>query len=423
MQSQRAGFSQWRIFATVSVVAGLSVVWLVWGRRGPAPSLDRLRMASGANDWSVVRSEGRGYLRQHSDDVEAIVLVARAEAAEKKFDRALELLSQVPASSTWSAEARLREGEVLRLSFRGVAAERSFRQAMEQAAATVTPQRVSDAARLGLIQLCATEARNDEARQLIWELYRTSPQPVAVLELLGRLDVEGADPHESIAELEKFLARDPDDFEARRALAQHYLVLGRSREARSLAEQCVRSNRQSLPAWQNLFSCLTDIGDHAALDESIERPPEPARETAWYWFFRGIAAEHRGQLEAAEDAFRSALLRDPFDQRTHYRLARVLIECGKDSSESEKHIGRSEQLNIARGRLREFYRQVILSNQRATGPTSELCFQMGTAYEALGILEGAEAWYRESLKRNPANAEVQQALARLNGPRLKISDP
>jgi tetratricopeptide (TPR) repeat protein len=271
---------------------------------------------------------------------------------------------------------------------------------------------VIDAARLGLVQLFATEARNDEARQLFWELYRTSRQPVAVLELLGRLDIEGAEPHEASQELEKFIATDPADFDACRALAHHYLVLGRAREARSLAERCLEARSESLPAWETLLGCLNDLGDKTPLGEAIDRVPETAREMAWYWKYRGIAAENIEQWEAAETAFRQALSRDPFDSRTHYRLGMLLHQFGKEAAEAEQHIARARELTAVHAQLREFYREVLLSNQRGITPSGELCADMGGHYEALGLQDAAAAWYRESLKRDPTNAKSRQGLRR-----------
>lgn len=403
------------IAALLIVLCGVAVAgWYQWDRAGAATSLERLRLASAANDWSVVRSGGQRYLRHHPEDAEAVVLVARAEAAKQRFDRALALLAKVAPQSPWSAEARLREGQAWRQLFHGAAAERSFRQAIDQGLAVGAPQRVIDAARLGLVQFFATEARNDEARQLIWELHRTSPQPVAVLELLGRLDIEGAEPHEASQELEKFIATAPEDFDACCGLAHHYLVLGRAREARSLVERCLAARGESLSAWETLLGCLNDLGDNTHLREAIDHVPQAARETSWYWKYHGIAAENIEQWEAAETAFREALRRDPFDSRTHYRLGRLLHQLGKDVAEGNEHIARARELTLVHAQRRESYREVLLNNRQGMTLSSTLCADMGGHYEALGLQDGAAAWYREALKRDPTNAKSRQGLARLN---------
>jgi tetratricopeptide (TPR) repeat protein len=424
MYLHHGGAKRWTIAALAIVLSGVAFAgWYRWDGAGAAMSLERLRLASAANDWSAVRSGGQRYLRRHPEDAEAIVLVARAEAAAQRSDRALKLLATVATNSPWSPEARLREGQAWRQSFRGAAAERSFRQAIDQGLATSAPQRLIDAARLGLVQLYAIEARNDEARPLIWELHRVSPQPVAVLELLGRLDVEGAEPHEASQELERFIAADPGDFDACRGLAQHYLVLGRAREARPLAERCLEARCESLAAWETLLSCLNDLGDNDSLAEALDRVPEAASEMAWYWKFRGIVAENMEQWEAAEAAFRQALRHDPFDSRTHYRLGRLLVQLGKDVAGGDEHMAEARRLTAAHTQLRELYRRVLLNNQQGIALSAALCAGMGEQYETLGLRDGAAGWYRESLKRDPTGIKSREGLARLDAISAGVSAP
>jgi tetratricopeptide (TPR) repeat protein len=419
LRSNRWILAAMAIVISVVVIAG----WREYSSTGSDMSLDQLRLANAANNWPLVRSGGQRYLRRHPADAEAIVLVAQAEAAEQGYDRALALLAKVPANSPYSPEARLKQGQVLRQLYRGAAAERAFRQAADQGLASSAPQRVIDAARLGLIQLFAIELRNDEARRLIWALYRASPEPVAVLELLGRLDIEGAEPHEASQELQKFIANDPGDFAACLGLAHHYMVLGRAGEARLLAERCLETQSDSLASWEALLGCLEDLGENRALAEAIERVPRTADESAWYWKYRGIAAEDMEQWEAAESAFRQAVQRDPFDSRLQYRLGRLLRHVGKDISEADEHIARARELTAIRTQLRDVYRLVVLSNQQGTALSDELCADMGEHYEFIGLQDGAAAWYQEALKRNPADAKSRQALDRLQAAIDKVTAP
>ncbi len=416
MQSPRkSSWSRGRVLVGFAVVASCGALagWYFWDRTHTTISLDGLRQASAAGNWSRVRTGGHGYLRRNPNDAEALVLVARGEAADQRFEISRELLARVPGDSPWSAEARLREGQVCRQLHLGPEAERAFRRAIEQGLATGGRQRTVDSARLGLVQLFATEVRYPEAREMIWELYRTSPRPVAVLELLGRLDVEGTDPHEAIAVLEKFIANVANDLEARRGLAHHYLNLGRARDGLPLVEQCVASRPDWLSAWETLLGCLADLGDFKSLNETISRLPAAANETAWCWHFRGFAAEQAGNLAAAEAAYRQALQLDPFDSRLQFRLGRVIYQLGADLAASEEHTARAQELAATRATMREFYRQLLLANQERSGPTSDLCYDMGSHYEALGLKSGAAAWYREVLKRDPANAKSREKLARL----------
>jgi len=241
-----------------------------------------------------------------------------------------------------------------------------------------------------------------------------------VLELLGRLDIEGAEPNEAAEIVQKFLETDPTDLEARRALAYHYMVLGKTREASSLVKECLEIRPDFVSAWEILVASLYDLGDFAALEAALDELPETGRETAWYWRFQATNLERRDQPEQAARALEHALAIDPFDSRLHYLLGRVYHQLGNDEGNAE-HITRWQELAAARARRRELYREVILSNQRGTGPSSELCFNMGSHYELMGVYDGAVAWHRESLRRDPTNAMSREALERLEPKNLERS--
>jgi len=147
---------------------------LLWWYTRPPPSLDLIRLWTEYELWDRADEAIKRYLRAWPQDDEALMLAARIAAAKGELERCAELLSLVPDYSALKCAALVRQGQALRQIGYGRRAEEVLREAV-RLADQMGPAGVSyaQAARAELVSLLRLEARDDEARQLLWEMYPT----------------------------------------------------------------------------------------------------------------------------------------------------------------------------------------------------------------------------------------------------------
>ena len=395
---------------SIALLGGAALTWWLDGRSVPGPDLNEARRASMAGQWDLVESALRPYLPRHPKDAEAQILMARAEAARGDTASCLRRLAAVPEGSGWSAQARLREAQILHLNNQGARAERAYRRALEEASRFAGAYSTVDAARLGLVQICGLEERYDEAREQLWQLLPSSPVPAAVLAIFAMIEAVGTEPNQAIETLEKFIANDADDFHARRALGHHLTVLGRTNDARPILQGCVRERPGDLRAAEALAECLFDMADFDSWEALLQQVPEPGRAKAWYWRHRAAVCDRTSAWSAARDCYAEAIRLDPYDATGHHQLGAVLQRLGA-AVEGREHIERGFELRSARRQLLDLYGQLINTGVQSggPGPNADLCYRLGATCQELGLSEARE-WYREALRRASDHALSRAAL-------------
>ena len=230
---------------------------------------------------------------------------------------------------------------------------------------------------------------------------------------------------EALESLDRYLERHPEDADARFGRAVALQLTGELDQAVAIYETLVADPAHGADALVNLITIYRQQKDSDRLAECsrklIELHPdsEAAHEAAAYaaWLKEdfGTAAEHlrwlverdgrpadrwmnlglclrkQGQLEAALDAYRQALSRQPDLTEAHIRVAEILLELGRDE----------EALEACRSGI-----------EACPGAADLYLFAVGI-HEKAGRKEDAEALLEVLALRQPSNADAWFRLGNL----------
>ena len=377
--------------------------------------------------WAIV-----GWRDASSEDLAAI----RSAIGERRFDEAgaglLRRLRRSPSDESARLmlgglrliEGRDEEARVLFEAIRGPGA--AWSQAQNQLAEIwIRRRRAAEAerilvevvaadpsnaeARRRLVYLLNLEARDDEARVVLRELYRLAPDRRHLVMMTGLAMDEGRNRQQG-GELDEYLARTPEDPLLLRARGLASLRLGRPAEARPDLEASAKGIEDDPSGRSALAECLLEIGkldgSQAALGAEPSRPIDRAR----WWVVRGRLEEARGRSGPALDAYREALRARPDDRKALYRLGQALVRLGR-AEEGRPLLARAEEV-----RLRDL--TIVLEMDRCLRGALDaelfekiagLCQQAGLAFEARG-------WYQQAVGLDPTRPSAQAGLAADSGP-------
>ncbi len=134
-----------------------------------------------------------------------------------------------------------------------------------------------------LLKIYAAEDRWEDAYGIIWKAYRPRQR-----RRTGRwcsrcgsaASWSGWRRAETIKVLRRYIAADPADFEALRALAKAELALGERAEAVRDMEACLRARPEDPRAWRDYLTMLQTLGEQDAFDAAMARVPPVRRDRA-----------------------------------------------------------------------------------------------------------------------------------------------
>jgi hypothetical protein len=337
----------------VAVAAGVA-----WDRDRPRRLLDRAEAATLAKDWPAALSAWEAYNRAGDS-------TARTLLAEARVDLALDRASRAARAFERSSEA---DPSLLE----------PWRTRLDRLRVLDRPL---EALRLGRLAESAVEAES-----------RRSILAVTTLASLAELpDDEARD------RLNRWIAADPDDLDARVALlarvAANYHPGDLDRASRIVElKEILRRDPGHVDAREALVVALADAGEVDRGREALEAWPAASRD-ARYDRLRGRwDLDYDHDPARAADSFARALVDLPHDWKSHYGLARALRALGRDAearSEADTVTRVRERLDpIALGpRLADDLAK--LDDPRALLDLTGLC-------EGVGLARLAESWRREA---------------------------
>jgi tetratricopeptide (TPR) repeat protein len=326
------------------------------------------------------------------------MLLARALAGLERMLDCAEQLHRVPFWSPRKPEARFLEGQAYLKADRAVPAEAALLACIRDDPLHPTPPDHHKAATELLIELYATEERWDEAQEVIWTTYdRVGPldRPAAIIMGL-RTVVERIEPKTTAERLRRYVAADPSDLRARRALARAEQALGREAEASRQIAICLEAAPEDPGVWRDRLKILRSQDSPAALAAALAELPRSAEGDADVQEYLGQAREAAGDWPGAAEAYRKAVEKKPHDEDFHYRLALAESRLGRREPARE-HLERSKALRQARGELLDAvlaYRDAV-STEPPGGPKlaaavrklTELCLALGLERVAAALDE------------------------------------
>ena len=234
------------------------------------------------------------------------MLLARALAGRGDLAPCARELHEVPSWWPTKADALLREGQAYLMIDRAKDAEAAWLAVVEDDPLHPRPHDIFHDASLELLKLYSTEDRWEDAFVILWNAYdRASPADLpTLLSMRLRSEMERVAPEETVPRLERYVAADPTDWEALRALARAEQSLDRPAEARRHFEACLKGQPENPRVWRDYLIALHEQGDMDAWAALLAKVPQAAQSEAEIWRFRGLLKEKAGDWTGAAEDYR-----------------------------------------------------------------------------------------------------------------------
>ncbi len=336
----------------LALVAG-NLWWLardLW----PVPELAEINRLMGRGKAADAESALRARLARHPLDGEARILLARLLAKRGAAGECADELRRVPRWWPDRRQASYMEGEAAITVNRARQAEAAWWDCARDDPLHPAPPDLVNGAIKRLVALYVLEGRPEPARAVIWQAYRQArpTEKPAILDYRLRVEIERIEAGEAVAVLRTYVAADPADRDARRALALAEQAAGDPAEADRQVARCLADDPLDVASWRVQHSLLNDRNDPAALIAAAAALPAAvaSAEDPVLQRLRARAFEEAGDLSAALTALRAAETLDPADAEVQFRLARVEQRLGQSES-AAGHRDRHQTLLRAREAL------------------------------------------------------------------------
>ena len=395
--SQRRASPLWALLLTGLILGGIAFKnWKNWLDIRPVADLRSIEIWIRNQQYASAREELLKHLRRAPHHGAARIMLARVLAATGDLAGCTRELHQVPSRSPQKAEALYREGQAHLQINRARNAEAAWLAVIDADPLHQVDPAVFHDASQELLSLYATEDRWDDAHVILWKVYdRATPayRPT-VLAMRIKSELERIAPTESVKVLRRYVAADPEDWEARRSLAKVEAALGQHFEAVRDMRDCLNARPEDPRVWRDYVSMLQSLGELDAFNAILTRAPALAETEPDIWIFRGEAGERAGDWASAAAHYRQALALNPDLHNAHYRLANLEARLGH-SVEAAVHRKRWRELSEARGELRQAFDVYVDAQHRLPNDSPELLEslrRLASICQTLGWSRDAEAW-------------------------------
>jgi len=396
---RRKGLLGWKLSGVLLIVGLVAFnVWWYW--RESRPIANDVTIARWIRDERLTEAEDalRERLRRSRWDNQARVMLARVLAARNDSLACARELHEVAFWSPEKAEARLREGQAYIKVDRARDAEQAWLATIENDPLHPIPLNIHHDACQELLKIYAIEDRWEDAYPIIWKSYDRSPvvdHPV-LLSMRLRPELERVSHKESAAILKRYLAADPEDRQALRALARAEAAMGQHAEATLHFQACLKKWPKDVRAWRDYLAILLERGELDTFLALLKQPPEDADSEPETWMYRGVASEKSGDWQAAAQNFRKAIELNPAVPKYYYRLSVAELRLGLPEA-AAAHRQRTKEMNDARAHLPGAYSAFFVAKAKGKAGLEELDVvrkRLASLCETLGWMRVAQGWNR-----------------------------
>jgi tetratricopeptide (TPR) repeat protein len=392
-----------RPVAAWGLVAGLIGFNAWWYQRETRPLADPRTIEEWIARGESARAEAElvERLRRSPHDVAVRMTLSRALAARGDLLGCARELEKVPYWSPQKAEALFRSAQAFLMVDRARDAEAALLAILDADPLHPPDTGLYHDACQELLQVYAAEDRWEDAYPVIWKAFDHAAPPDRPLMLTMRIRcaLERISPVERAKIVRRYVAADPADLEALRALANAEVAVGQGDEAIRHIEAGLRAQPEDPRAWRDYLTMLQFLGEQEAFRAALARVPHSGDAEPEIWIFRGQLSERDGDLEGAIADYRRALERNPNLLGAHYRLATIEARLGRHE-QAAPHRKRWEELRDAQDQLRRVdaeYRAALEAAAASEPKPSALAElraaarRLGSVCETLGWARAAEA--------------------------------
>jgi tetratricopeptide (TPR) repeat protein len=374
--------------------------WWFWRENRPVPDLATVSRWARAGRHEEARAVVEERLRRSPRDGAARMELARLLASRGDLLGCALQLRLVPQWWPQKPEALLREGQALMQADRAKDAEAAWKAVIKDDPLHPAPADVFHDAAQELLGLYAIEDRWDDAHVVLWRAYdEASPADhPALLAMRIRSEVERVAPMETSKRLRRFVAADPADGEALRALARADSMLGLRSEALQHISACLKLRPDNPRAWRDYLTLLYEEGDFKALRKAMAGLPAAAEAEPEVWNLRGLLREKDSDWAGAAQAYREALRLNPYSVAYLHRLGMAEGRLGRQANAVDCR-KRAQQVRAAREQLTDALTDYLESGDpRKPGAPSpaDASRRLARLCATLGWSRAAEGWSRVS---------------------------
>jgi predicted Zn-dependent protease len=387
----------WRLgrWTLLLSLIGLNAWWW-WRDDRPVAEPDAIARLIKQHQEPRAEQALRHRLSRSPHDGEARIMLAQLLARRHDMLACARELHRVPSWWPDVGRWRLMEAGAFKECDRMREAESAWRAVVQDDPLHPVDPRLVTAAVRDLLELYAVEARRDDLIGLIWTSYDRTDDPDERARLLNmrlRSELERITPSVAAAKLERFLAADPQDTEARLGLARARLALNQADDARRLLEACLRERPEDPACWADYLGVLHTSGDLEGLRQAVARLPGALAQHPAVLKYRGRLLELDRKWPEADEVYRQLLRARGPDRETYYRLATIEDRLARHEA-AQAHRRRWRAMSDARTELNEAYQDVLdLHPSGRDSPRFRAAVRrLAGICDALGWKRDADGW-------------------------------
>lgn len=338
-----------------------------------------------SQDFSSEIDKYKKELRNHPNNVEAIIQLARALSWSGRLDESLEQYKKALKLQPGNVEAEIGLATVYSWQKKFPESIRIYKKIIEK-----YPDNVD--ALVGLGRVYSWQGNHAESIKILKQVIRLDPDNHEALVSLGRVQSWDKKYKESETTYQKLLAKNPKDVEVLRGLANTYKWGERYTKGIEVELKILEIQPKDVDSQLSIGYMYGQLG---AIKQSIhwyEKAAKLAPERGDIQAHLGLLYSHTAQVDSAANAFKKAITLQERDIENYIALGRVYSWQNK-MEEAEKTL-----------------KKAIEINPQSAGAWAGL----GQLYYFNGMWDKSIYHYKRSLQIDPGYVESIQGLKRVN---------
>jgi tetratricopeptide (TPR) repeat protein len=398
------------IFAIAAVIA--SAGWLGWQWMHRPPQMQTARIYVEGKAWEKAAPMLERILDEDPENAEASRLLVNCLVNLNRYDEAVLVLLRAPGDAAEKADALYGAGVIHMLANKRRHAERDWKSVLALDESIPGVAEWQQKARSNLCTLFAVERRRRDFLDVSEEMFDHSlpKDRHAPLRFRMRSLVNVVEPNAAIKDLDPAVAADPDDLASRAAIALYLADLDKFDEALDRVQECRARTPSDLFVWETWCTILDRKGDVKGIVEALKTIPPSAEESAVAARMQSIAAEQRGDLDAAAAHLRRAMALDP-DPGHHQRMGRLLMRQ-KKPDEAKRELELSRLQSPVLSEVKEFIQRYQEASPDDIRQFADWANDAAVLMDKLERADEARRWRLAALAADPSHRLSLAALER-----------